>query len=69
MPLTLPHFIRYANNDWIANFSSILKSRILRRVASHLVANTLFAVLIYSLYVQVCVCRVCDRIYYVSSSY
>jgi len=58
----IPPAPRYANNDWIANFSSILKSRILRRVASHLVANTLFAVLIYSLYVQIPALAACAKI-------
>lgn len=49
----IPPAPRYSNNDWIANFNSILKSRILRRVGSHLIANTLFAILVYSLYIQI----------------
>ena len=42
--------------DWINNLMSLFKSGMLKRVRSHLIANVLFAVLVYSLYVQVCVC-------------
>lgn len=58
----IPPAPRYANNDWIANFFSILKSRILKRVASHLIANTLFAILVYSLYIQFPALAACAKL-------
>ena len=55
--------------DWINNLMSLFKSGMLKRVRSHLIANVLFAVLVYSLYVQVCVCVcVCVCVHVLCSS-
>jgi len=57
----IPPAPRYQSNDWIANLLSIFKSRILGRVSSHLLANALFAVLVYSLYLQVPALTACAK--------
>lgn len=49
----IPAAGRYSSQDWINNLMSLFKSGMLKRVRSHLIANVLFAVLVYSLYVQV----------------
>jgi len=48
----IPAAPRYQSDDWARNLINLFKSSILRRVSSHLIANTLFAILVYSLYIQ-----------------
>jgi predicted membrane chloride channel (bestrophin family) len=58
----IPPAPRYSSNDWIQNIVNIFQSHILRRVASHLVANVFFAILVYSLYVQVPALVACAKL-------
>lgn len=41
---------RYSNQDWLHNLLNIPRSKMLRRVANHLMANTIWALIVYSLY-------------------
>ena len=49
----IPPAPRYSSNDWLQNILNIFSSPMLSRVASHLVANVLFAALVYALYLHV----------------
>lgn len=41
---------RYSNQDWLHNLINIPKSKMLRRVGNHLLANTIWAFVVLSLY-------------------
>eukprot|EP00291_Cryptomonas_curvata_P010894 CAMPEP_0172188336 /NCGR_PEP_ID=MMETSP1050-20130122/21858_1 /TAXON_ID=233186 /ORGANISM="Cryptomonas curvata, Strain CCAP979/52" /LENGTH=335 /DNA_ID=CAMNT_0012862801 /DNA_START=83 /DNA_END=1087 /DNA_ORIENTATION=- len=49
----IPPAPRYNSNDWLSNILNIFSSPMLHRVASHLVANVFFAVLVYFLFLEV----------------
>ena len=42
---------RYSSGDWLKSLLKLPRSFTLRRISSHLIANTLFAVLVYIIYV------------------
>jgi hypothetical protein len=46
----IPPAPRFHSNDWIDNLKQFSESQILRRVGSHLIANTLVALVIYLVY-------------------
>jgi len=58
----IPPAPRYSSGDWMVNLLNLFKSSMLRRVSSHLLANTLFAILVYSLYLQIPALAACAKI-------
>ena len=48
----IPPAPRYTDKDWIHNMVNLHSSQILWRVSSHMVANVLFSLFIYFLYLQ-----------------
>jgi len=58
----IPPAPRYSSQDWMVNILNIFKSGMLRRVSSHLLANTIFAILVYSLTLQIPALAACSKI-------
>ncbi len=49
----IPPAPRYESNDWLRNLFNIFSSPMLHRVASHLIANVFFSVIVYVLFLKV----------------